>query len=75
MMPMRLVTAEQTLLEEIADKRMTRGDVALTYAFALYEGDDIDWPKVNQAIIDRWSLSALKYIKEAAWKRVKDKQR
>jgi hypothetical protein len=27
---------------------------------------------VNRAILDRWSMAALKYIKEKAWKLVRE---
>ena len=30
--------------------------------------DDIDWARANRAIIDRWSVAALRYIKEQAWR-------
>jgi hypothetical protein len=64
-----MVDPEGQILREIADKRMTRDDVALTYAFGLRDAiDTVDWPKVNQAIIGRWSLSALKYVKTKAWR-------
>lgn len=62
-----MVDVEGQLFYEIADKRITRDDVALTYAFGIRQGDPIDWPKVNKAIIERWSMSALKYIKTEAW--------
>jgi hypothetical protein len=65
-----LVDPEGTILNEIADPRMKRDDVALTYAFAIRQRAEMDWSKVNHAIIDRWSLSALKYIKERAWRLV-----
>lgn len=62
---------ERFLLDDIADPRMTRDDLALTYAFGLrYQQDTIGWANVNRAIIDRWSPSALMYIKAKAWKRV-----
>jgi hypothetical protein len=65
------VDPEGCMLREIADTRMKRDDVALTYAFGLRDTpDEIDWSKVNHAIIDRWSMAALKYIKERAWKLV-----
>ena len=69
-MRVELVDPQDTLMREIADKRMTRDDVAMTYAFALRQRDEdpVHWGEVNQAIIDRWSLSALKYIKEKAWR-------
>ena len=62
---------ENTILREIAAPEMKRDDAALTYAFGLRNaanGEKIDWPKVNAAIIARWSRSALIYIKERAWK-------
>jgi hypothetical protein len=69
-MYVELVDPQGTLEREIADPRMKRDDVALTYAFALRQRADINWAAVNQAIISRWSLSGLKYIKESAWRRV-----
>lgn len=69
-----MVDVEGQILREIADSRMKRADVALTYAFGLRQGDPIDWAKVNRAIVDRWSLSALKWIKEEAWAWVKGRR-
>lgn len=65
-----LALCEETLLEEIADPKMKRRDVAMTYGLAIRssEAHQIDWGKVNQAIIKRWSLSALDWIKAQAWK-------
>lgn len=66
-----MVDVQGQLEREIADRRMARKDVALTYAFGIRDcRDEVDWPKVNRLIIDRWSLNALKYIKEHAWRRV-----
>jgi hypothetical protein len=66
-----LACCEKTLLSEIADKRFRRKDIAQTYALAIksQEATDglIDWKKVHQAIIDRWSLAAVHWIKEQAW--------
>jgi hypothetical protein len=63
-----MVDVERTILEEIADRRLTRDDVAATYAFGLRdEMTTVDWQKVNHAILDRWSLNALTYIKKRAW--------
>lgn len=64
---MVLVARTQTLLDEIARKRTTRKDVAKTYALAIRSSEDTDWTAVNKAIIGRWSLSALKWIKGQAW--------
>jgi hypothetical protein len=62
-----LADPQGQLLEEVADPAMTRRQVALTYRLALRSEDRVDWPKVNQAIISRWSVSALLYIKRIAW--------
>lgn len=72
-MHVEMVDVQGQIMREIADTRMTRDDVALTYAFGIRsrgQSNTIDWPAVNRAIMDRWSLSALKYIKEKAWKLV-----
>lgn len=69
----QMVDPQGQLLREIADEQMTRKDVALTYAFAICQADVVDFHVVNQAIIDRWSMAALKYIKERAWKLIEGK--
>jgi len=69
-----LVDAQGTLLREIADPRMKRDTVAVAYALALRKSFDprlddvVDFATVNRAIMERWSLSALKYIKTKAWR-------
>ena len=63
-----LCDTTNTLLENIEDKRLKRNDIAWLYAMALNSTEDTDWKKVNYAIIDRWSMSGLKYIKELAWR-------
>lgn len=65
---MELMCCESTLLDEIAIPEMKRKNIAQTYALALKssERNSIDWAKVNKAIMNRWSLSGLKYIKEMA---------
>jgi hypothetical protein len=69
-----MVDPQATILGEIADQRLTRDDVAMTYAFCIRQSgpgwgnDEIDYAVINRAIMDRWSLSALKYIKEKAWR-------
>lgn len=66
-MKVELANCERMLLEEIADKDMKRRDVAQTYALALKSSEKVDWAKVNAAIVARWSVSALAWIKERAW--------
>ena len=65
---------ESVLLMECGIKQIKRNDIAITYRFAMEaekEGrENIDWEKVNMAIIERWSKSGLEYIKTQAWKGV-----
>lgn len=59
------------LLDSVFDSFVTRDDMALDYAAGIrYHRERVDWPRVNAAIIERWSQSALEYIKREAWKRV-----
>lgn len=68
-----LADPEGQLMEEIADPKMTRRQVALTYGLAIRGGcSRVDWPKVNRAIVARWSPSALEWIKAFAWKGLRD---
>jgi hypothetical protein len=73
MLDFQMIDVEHQLLSEIADKRMKRIDVALTYVFGLKQPGDVNWSKVNHAIIDRWSVSGLQWIKAEAWKRYTSK--
>ena len=61
-----LAACTNTLLREIAEPTLKRRDVAKTYRFALQSSEETDWKAVNAAIVARWSLSALNYIKEQA---------
>ena len=73
-MYVELVDPKGTLMDEIADKRLKRDDVAMTYAFALRQigapngMTNDDFAEVNRAIMDRWSIAALRYIKDKAWR-------
>ncbi len=61
--------AVQKILSEIAVPGTTRKDVAQTYRLILESRDAlcVDWPEINKAIIARWSLSGLLWIKRQAW--------
>lgn len=55
-------------------KCRTRMDAAKLYAKAIKEypsGIGYPWVGLNGAIMDRWNLAALHYIKDRAWKIVK----
>jgi hypothetical protein len=57
------------LLYVIRDGGCRRQDVAQTYAAAIvYAPDAVEWATVNAAIIERWSVSGLSWIKSRAWK-------
>ncbi|MDD3961296.1 MAG: hypothetical protein PHT77_05475 [Bacteroidales bacterium] len=62
---------ESVLLMECGIPQIKRNDIAMTYRLAMEAERDgrekIDWLKVNTAIINRWSKSGLRYIKERAW--------
>ena len=65
-----LADCEATILAEIAHKGFKRLDIAKTYALSMRAerfGEKIDWGNVNAAIIARWSVSGLNWIKEQAW--------
>lgn len=68
----RLCNCESVLLMETMCHPMTRRSIAMTYRLAMEQekdadGEKIDWSKVNAAIIKRWSVSGLEYIKRLAW--------
>ena len=59
-----------TLLTAVEDKEIKRRGVAALYAVALRYGLETDWPAVNRAIMDRWSMAGLKWIKRRAWRAI-----
>ena len=65
-MAFELANCTNHLLREIADPAMKRRDVAQSYALAIRSGEVTNWLRVNDAIIARWSLSALVFIKQQA---------
>jgi hypothetical protein len=65
-MRMELCCCEQVILGEIASRAMKRRDIAQTYALAMRSREQVDWAKVNGAIIERWSMAGLQWIKEQA---------
>ena len=59
---------EGIILQEINDKNVTRDSIAITYAFCIDSTEKPNFAKINRAIVNRWSHSALDYIKKEAWK-------
>ena len=77
---MELLCCEDTILNDIEHKECKRKYIALVYYLCMVsseniDSENIDWKKVNKAIIKRWSLSGLKYIKTEAYKWHKKKIR
>lgn len=62
----------QQLLAEMARKGSTRDSIAAIYRQGIIDhhwGDFVDWPTVNKALLTRYTISGLTYIKAQAWKR------
>lgn len=62
----------EIIINAISCKSNTRNVIAQMYRNLIAEeqtrGKTIhDWEKINSAIINRWSHSALEYIKNLAW--------
>jgi len=59
------------LLEKIANHDLHQREVAQAYACAIrstqFSDEFVDWPRVNKAIMSRWSRSGLERIKRMAW--------
>jgi len=71
-MSWELCNVEAVMVRELESKA-TQKTVALTYAFALISSEKIDFKKINQLIIKRWSLSGLDRVMKMAWKLVEEK--
>jgi len=63
-----VTAAESVLRDDVLDHRCTRRHVAQSYALVMRSVHDADWPSINAAILDRYSLSGLEFIKREAWK-------
>jgi|GEM_PF-2462981 len=63
----RLYDVEEIVLQEITDMRCKRNTIALTLAFGLRQNDNLDWKKINEAILRRWKPSGREYILKRAW--------
>jgi hypothetical protein len=65
----------------LADRSITRADMAEMYADAICADEvarrdgrqeRVDFAAVNAAILRRWTVSGLTWIKELAWKRARE---
>ena len=63
---------EQLIEQEIANKKTTRKSISVTYAIAIRQNlvnrGSVDFMRINNAILTRYSMSGLEWIKEAAHK-------
>lgn len=50
-----------------ASRAAEEEEVAVIYAQWLRDGKAHDWRSMNEAIIERWSITALGRIKRRAW--------
>lgn len=71
-MTVRTSLLEADLIFACEDRFATRADVAMLYGAAIRYEAPVDWSRVNAAILERWSKSALVWIKREAWKRCLD---
>jgi len=54
--------------DEFLEYVRTNHQVAVAMAYAAnLENKEIDWSAINEAIIERWSMTELKSIKNLAW--------
>lgn len=65
---------ENMALDEI-EGGCTRDAVAQTLAFGIWQEDDIDWPRINKAILGRWSEYGREYVLRKAWKLVEERRK
>lgn len=66
-MRFELLIPEEVIIREIQDKKFNQKDIAKTMAIILRQGSDVDWKRINAAIVNRWSKAGLNRIKEMAW--------
>jgi hypothetical protein len=62
----RMVDAEATIMQEIADPNISLKSIGLTYGFLIKE-PKTNWLKVNGAIMERFGEAGLIKIKKIGW--------
>lgn len=63
---MEICCVEQVIENEIK-QGLTQKQIAQTYALGIRSSWPTDWKRVNEMIIERWSVSGLNRIKKMAW--------
>lgn len=66
-MKIELMNCEENILEEIKHSDITRDLIVSSYYWCIKSTEPVNWKKINQAIIKKWSRSGLLYIKKKAW--------
>lgn len=68
LMETKISITTESILAEIADKRLKQKDIAQSYLLCMISEPEtkVDWPRINRAILSRWSISGLKNIKKLA---------
>ena len=66
-MTFEITNITQQIIYEIETLRLNQRAVADTCSIAIVQGGG-DWPKINAAIVKRWSLSARERVLTMAWK-------
>lgn len=61
-----MTAATRALLTDL-ESAETRAAMVHPYQLGLLHMEAVDWKKVNRAIIEKWSVTALNQIKAAAW--------
>lgn len=62
------VEMEESLIKKIKDKGNSINDVIKAYAETLMIDPKLDWGRINDVIVKRWSKNALGVIKRKVWK-------
>ena len=67
---LRIADPQGDLLAAAADRSLTRAGMAEAYRRVLNDvsRERVNWRTVNEAIVKRWSVSALEHIKREAWR-------
>ena len=64
---MKTGEAERSLYAVIGDPNGTVVQAARVYKKMILRPNSYDWPTINAAIIERWSVTGLERIKQLAW--------
>lgn len=72
-MNLELSTPTDTVLNEINFLKLKQKEVAKTCALIIMSNVDVDWKQINEAIKNRWSVSARERVLGMAWKMIERK--